>query len=387
MSIYLDNSATTPVDPRIIDDMMPYFKEKYANPSSIHNDGRVVREDVDKAREDVASLIGADSSEIIYTASGSESDNMAIKGLAYGMKHRGKHLITSNIEHKAVLETFKYLEKEGFDVTYLNVNNDGIVDIEDFRKSIRKDTILVSIMLANNEIGTIQPVKEMAEICRDNDVYMHTDAVQALGKMPVDVTDLGVHMLTFSGHKIYAPKGIGVLYVDESLKDFIVPLVHGGHHEYGLRAGTENVPYIIGIAKACEIIKNQLNEDLEKIGYLRDLFEKRVLEEIPDTYINGAKDRRVCSISNITFKYIEGEALMVYASEIDCSTGSACTSDSVDASHVLYAINADPVDMHGALRFSLGRFNTEEEVNRAVDILKENVKKLRQMSPLLQTNK
>jgi len=383
MSIYLDNSATTPIDPRIVDVMMPYFKEKYGNPSSIHSEGRIVREDMDKAREDVASLIGASFDEIIFTASGSESDNMALKGIAFGLKHKGRHIITSKIEHKAILETCKYLENEGFEVTYLPVSNEGVVNIDDFKKSLREDTILVSIMLANNEVGSIQPIEEIAGICSSRGVYVHTDAVQAVGKMPVDVTDLGVHLLTFSGHKIYAPKGIGVLYVDESLKDFIVPVIHGGHHEFGLRAGTENVPYIVGLAEACNIIKDQLHADMEHVGKLRDLFEKRVLDEIPDTYVNGSIEKRVCSISNITFKYIEGEALMVYASDICCSTGSACTSDSVDASHVLYAIGADPVDMHGALRFSFGRFNTEDEVNKAVDILKENVQKLRQMSPLL----
>lgn len=383
MSIYLDNSATSPIDSRVLEAMIPYFKGKYANPSSIHNDGRAVRDEMESARGDIAALIGADPSEIIFTASGSESDNLAIKGIVKGLRGRGSHIITSKIEHKAVLETCSFLEGEGFDVTYLPVDKYGTIDVEEFKNSIRDDTILVSVMLANNEIGSVQPLTEMAQVCRDRGILVHTDAVQAIGKMNVDVNELGVHLLTFSGHKIYAPKGIGVLYVDESLKDFVQPLIHGGHHEFGLRAGTENVPYIIGLSEACRIIDDNLQSDIDHIKKLRDKFENRVLSEISNTYVNGTNENRIPSISNITFQYIEGEALMVYASEICCSTGSACTSESVDASHVLYAINADPVDMHGALRFSFGRFNTEEEVDRAVDILKENVMKLRKMSPLL----
>ncbi|BAI81613.1 cysteine desulfurase [Deferribacter desulfuricans SSM1] len=382
MYIYFDNSATTPIDPRVVEAMQPYFKEKFANPSSIHALGREIREDVEKARETVAKSIKAEPQEIIFTASGSESDNLAIKGVAYGLKHKGNHIITSKIEHKAVLETCKFLEKEGFEVTYLSVDKNGIIDIDELKKAIKKETILISVMLANNEIGTIQPIEEISKIAREHDVLVHTDAVQAMGKMEVDVNKLGVHLLTFSGHKIYAPKGIGVLYVDERVKEFMVPVIHGGHHEYGLRAGTENVPYIIGLAKACEIIDNELESDIKKIKEVRDRFESRILNEIPETILNGHKEKRVCSISNITFKYIEGEALMVYANEVCCSTGSACTSDSVDASHVLYAIGVDPVDAHGALRFSFGRFNTLEEADKAVEIIKKSVEKLRMMSPL-----
>ncbi len=382
MPIYFDNSATTPIDQRVLEAMLPYFKDKFANPSSIHILGREVREDIEKARQTIAETIKCDSTEIIFTGSGSESDNLAIKGIAYGLAHKGKHIITSKIEHKAVLETCKFLESEGFEVTYLPVDEKGLVKLSDVEKAIRKDTILISVMLANNEIGTIQPIKEISELARKHDIIIHTDAVQAMGKMDVDVSKLGVHLLTFSGHKIYAPKGIGVLYADERIRDFITPLIHGGHHEMGLRAGTENVPYIIGLAKACEIIQKELNKDIEKIKEIRDTFENRILTEIPETILNGNKEKRVCSISNISFKYIEGEALMAYAHEVCCSTGSACTSDSVDASHVLYAIGVNPVDAHGALRFSFGRFNTLEEVHKAVDILKEAVLRLREMSPL-----
>lgn len=384
MSIYLDYSATTPIDPRVFEAMIPYFKEKFANPSSIHSLGRIVREDVDKARATIAKSIGAEPHEIIITASGSSSDNMAIRSIAEKFADRGKHIITCAIEHKAVLQTCKYLEKHGYEVTYLPVDKDGIVSVEDFKNAIRRDTILVSIMLVNNEIGSVQPIREISDIAKKHQIFVHTDAVQAMGKMKIDVGELGVDLLTFSGHKICAPKGIGVLYVDENLKDDMIPLVFGGSQEFGLRAGTENVPNIIGLAKACEIVIDDVEEESARIKHLRDLFENRILTEIPKTYVNGSRDKRVCSVTNIAFKYIEAEALMIYADEICCSTGSACTSESVDASHVLYAIGVDPVDLHGSIRFSFGRFNTEEEVNRAVDMIKASVEKLRAMSPLAQ---
>ncbi|MCA1933092.1 MAG: cysteine desulfurase [Calditerrivibrio sp.] len=382
MSIYFDNSATTPVDIRVFESMIPYFKEKYANPSSIHIDGRSIREDVEKSRAVVAKTISALPDEIIFCGSGTESDNIAIKGIANSFKHKGKHIITSNIEHKAVSESCRYLEENGFEVTYLNVRENGIINIDDFKNALRKDTILVSIMLANNEIGTIQPIKEIGQLANKHGFILHTDAVQAVGKMNVDVSELGVHLLSFSGHKIYAPKGIGVLYIDKELKNFIEPIIHGGHQEDGIRSGTENVPYIIGISKACEIIQNELHKDIEHIKSIRDYFEGRILKEIPDVYVNGDTENRVCNISNITFKHIEAEALMVYASEVCCSTGSACSSGGMDASHVLYAINIDPVDAHGALRFSFGRFNTKDEVDKAVEMIKVSVEKLRAMSPL-----
>jgi len=382
MSIYLDYSATTPMDPEVFQAMIPYYTEKFANPSSIHTCGRIVREDVDKARETVANCIGAEAHEIVFTSSGTSSDNMAIRGIAEQLKDKGKHIITSEIEHKAVLESCKYLEKQGFEVTYLPVDKGGIVSVDDFKKALRDDTILVSIMLVNNEIGSIQPIREIAEIARKNHTVVHTDAVQAVGKMKVDVNELGVDLLSFSGHKICGPKGIGVLYIDDNLKDDFVPLVVGGSQEFGLRAGTENVPNIIGLAASCRIVKEKLEDEVKHIRDLRDLFEKRLFEEVGECYVNGSSEERVCSVSNITFKYIEAEALMIYAEEVCCSTGSACTSDSVDASHVLYAVGIDPVDLHGAIRFSFGRFNTEEEINQAVDVIKESVIKLRAMSPL-----
>ena len=383
MAIYFDNSATTRVDPKVVEAMLPFFSELYGNVSSIHSIGRQVRPYEEQARKSVAKLINADPEEIVFTASGSESDNLAIIATARAYKHKGKHIITSAIEHKAVLETFKFLEhEEGFEVTYLPVDKYGVIDMEYFKKSLRDDTTLVSVMLANNEIGTIEPIKEIASIASKKGIIVHTDAVQAVGKMNIDVNDLGVHMLTFSGHKIYAPKGIGVLYIDIELREKIHPIIHGGQQEGGLRAGTENIPYIVGLGKACDILLEKQDTEILHIKKLRDTFEKKVLENIPDTYVNGHIELRVPSISDIVFRYIEGEALMVYAREVCCSAGSACTSASTNPSHVLSAIKVDDVDIHGALRFSFGRFNTMEEVDKAVEILKESVEKLRKMSPL-----
>ena len=383
MAIYFDNSATTRVDPKVVEAMVPFFSELYGNVSSIHSIGRQVRPYEEQARKSVAKLINADPEEIVFTASGSESDNLAIIATARAYKHKGKHIITSAIEHKAVLETFKFLEhEEGFEVTYLPVDKYGIIDMDYFKKSLRDDTTLVSVMLANNEIGTIEPIKEIASIASKKGIIVHTDAVQAVGKMNIDVNDLGVHMLTFSGHKIYAPKGIGVLYIDIELREKIHPIIHGGQQEGGLRAGTENIPYIVGLGKACDILLEKQDTEILHIKKLRDTFEKKVLENIPDTYVNGHIELRVPSISDIVFRYIEGEALMVYAREVCCSAGSACTSASTNPSHVLSAIKVDDVDIHGALRFSFGRFNTMEEVDKAVEILKESVEKLRKMSPL-----
>jgi cysteine desulfurase len=379
--IYFDNSATTPVDPRVYESMIPYFKEKYANPSSIHKFGRAIKEEIDNARAKIAQFINADDDEIIFTGSGSESDNLAIKGIAFARRNKGNHIITSSIEHKAVLQTCKWLENYGFEVTYVPVNNKGVIDLEFLKSHVKNTTFLVSIMLANNEVGTIQPIEEVVNIVKNKHIIVHTDAVQAAGKMSIDVAELGVDLLTFSGHKMYAPKGIGALYVSDFLKDEIIPLIHGGGHEFGLRAGTENVPYIIGLSTACEIASKELTAEVQRIKEIRDKFEALILKNIPDTYINGEGAPRICNVSNISFKYVEGEALMVYASDICCSTGSACTSDE-GPSHVLQAMKIDPTDIHGSLRFSFGRFNKLEEVKPAVEIIKESVLKLREFSPL-----
>lgn len=383
MAIYFDNSATTRVDPEVLKAMEPFFTEYYGNISSIHSIGRQVRPFEEQARVSVAKLIKASPDEIVFTASGSESDNLAIIATARAFKHKGKHIITSSIEHKAVLETFKFLESyEGFEVTYLPVDKYGLIDMDYYKNALRDDTILVSCMLANNEIGTIEPIKEMVSYANEKGVIFHTDAVQAVGKLHIDVNELGVDLLTFSGHKIYAPKGIGVLYIDIELREKLHPIIHGGQQEGGLRAGTENIPYIIGLGKACEIIMEKQDLEILHIKKIRDSFEKKILSTIPNTYINGHKTCRVPSISDIVFKYIESEALMVYAKEVCCSAGSACTSASSNPSHVLSAIKVDEVDIHGALRFSFGRFNTMEEVDKAVEVLQECVEKLRKISPL-----
>ena len=385
LPIYLDYSATTPVDPRVAEKMMQFMTMDgtFGNPASrSHRFGWQAEEAVDIARNQIADLVGADPREIVFTSGATESDNLAIKGAANFYQKKGKHIITSKTEHKAVLDTCRQLEREGFEVTYLPVDKYGIIDMDYFKKSLRDDTTLVSVMLANNEIGTIEPIKEIASIASKKGIIVHTDAVQAVGKMNIDVNDLGVHMLTFSGHKIYAPKGIGVLYIDIELREKIHPIIHGGQQEGGLRAGTENIPYIVGLGKACDILLEKQDTEILHIKKLRDTFEKKVLENIPDTYVNGHIELRVPSISDIVFRYIEGEALMVYAREVCCSAGSACTSASTNPSHVLSAIKVDDVDIHGALRFSFGRFNTMEEVDKAVEILKESVEKLRKMTPL-----
>ncbi|MDY6820290.1 MAG: cysteine desulfurase family protein [Deferribacterota bacterium] len=384
--IYFDNSATTPVDSRVYNAMKPYFTDKFANPSSIHLLGREVNEDLAIARENISKLINALPEEVIFTGSGTESDNLALKGIAFALKNKGNHIITSSIEHKAVSETMKWLETAGFTVTYLPVDKKGTVDLSSLEKSINDNTILISIMLANNEIGTIEPMKDVVNIAKPKNIIVHTDAVQAIGKMKIDVNELGVDLLTFSGHKIYAPKGIGALYIENSLKDKIVPLIHGGGQEYSIRSGTENVPYIIGLAEACDIINKELDNEVKHTKAIRDKFEELLLKEIPDIYINGDVSNRVCNISNISFKYIEGEALMAYTPEICCSTGSACSSEE-GPSHVLKAIGINPIDIHGTIRFSFGRFNRLEEVPRAVSLLKDSVAKLRKLSPLYNKNK
>ncbi len=383
MAIYFDNSATTKVDKRVLDSMIPFFEDRYGNPSSVHSLGREARSYLDSSRKVIADILKAEESEIIFTGSGTESNNIAICQAALALAHKGKHIITSAVEHKAVLEPCHFLEKEGFEVTYLPVDKNGLINIDDVKKAIRKDTIFITIMLANNEIGTIQPIKEIAKLAHDNSIFIHTDAVQAMGKMPVDVSDLGVDMLTVSGHKIYAPKGVGILYIDKEFQSKLTPFTYGGDQEFGLRPGTENIPYIVGIAKAFEILDESLDKNIEHLKAVRDRFEKKVAEEISDTYVNCATAPRVPSISSTTFRFIEGEALMVYAREVCCSAGSACTSTSSTPSHVLGAIGMDEVDFHGTLRFSFGINNTFEEVDEAVEILKTSVNKLRAMSPLV----
>ncbi|NOQ38601.1 cysteine desulfurase NifS [archaeon] len=381
-TIYLDNSATTQVHPEVKEAIQPYLSEKYGNPSSIYHKGREAKEAVEDARKKVAALIGADPEEIIFTCSGTEGNNMALKGIAFANKDRGKHIITTKIEHKSILNTAKWLEMQGFEVTYLNVDENGTIDIEHLKKAIRPDTILVSVMFANNEIGTIQPIEKIRDILKDKSIYFHTDAVQAAGKIDLDVKELGIDLLTLSGHKMHATKGIGALYIRKGTK--IEPILHGGGQERSLRSGTENVPEIVGIGKAAEIAK----KDLEKNRILLKNLEKRLKEdifrEIPELILNGHPEKRLPGNLNISFKYIEGESVVLMLDEkgICVSTGSACTSNSLKPSYVLTAMKKDPVFMHGSIRFSIGAFNTEEDIDAITKTLPEIIKSLRAISPL-----
>ncbi len=381
--VYLDNAATTPVEPEVLKAMEPYYREKFANPSGIYSFAQEVKKDIENAREKMAEFLNANSSEIIFTGSGTESDNNAIKGIAFANQGKGKHIITSKIEHHAVLNTCKYLEQHGFFVTYLPVDKYGLIDPSDFKKAIRKDTILTSIMYANNEIGTIEPVKELAEIAKEHNIYFHTDAVQAAGKIRLDVKHLGVDLLSISAHKFYGPKGAGLLYIKKGTK--IHPLIHGGHHEKNRRAGTENVAGIIGMAKAAEISMEFLKnpESNLKIKKLRDMLEKGITEKISEVIVNGHPEKRMNNILNICIKYIEGESILIHLDfeGICASSGSACTSGSLEPSHVLLALGLPHEVAHGSIRFSFGKFNTEEDVRKVLDVLPEIVEKLRNMSP------
>ena len=375
--IYLDNAATTPIDPKVLEAMLPFLKEKYGNASSLHEWGREAREAVEKAREIIAKKLNVKPHEVIFTSGGTESNNFAIKGIAFATKDKGKHIITQKTEHPCVLNACRFLEKLGFEVTYLDVDEYGMVKVGDVENAIRKDTILVSIMHANNEIGTIQPLKEIGEICRERGIYFHTDACQSFTKEPLDVEEFNLDLVTINAHKIYGPKGVGALIVKEGVK--IEPLVHGGGHEFGLRSGTENVPGIVGFGKAVEIAKK---EDTEHMRRLRDLLIKRVLSEIPDVRLNGHPTKRLCNNVNFTFYGIEGEALVLRldARGIACSTGSACSSHKLEPSHVLLAIGLKPEEAHGSLRMTLGKQNAKEEIEYAIEALKEEVEDLREIS-------
>jgi cysteine desulfurase len=379
MKVYLDHAATTPVDKEVLEAMLPFFDEKFGNASSLHAYGREAREALEKSREDVAKLINADADEIIFTGSGTESDNLAIKGIAF--KHGKGHIITSKIEHPAVLETCKYLEKKGFDVTFLPVDKYGLVKPEDVENAIRDDTILISIMHANNEIGTIEPIEEIGEIAKKHGIIFHTDAVQSAGKIEIDVKKINVDLLSMSSHKIYGPKGVGALYVRRGIK--LEPVLHGGGHEKGLRSSTENVAGIVGFAKACEICRRRMREDAKKITRLRDKIIKEVLK-IEESYLTGHPIKRLPNNASFYFKGIEGESLvlMLDAKGISTSTGSACSSKKLQASHVLLAIGIRPEDAHGSLRVTLGRENTEEEIDYFLEVLPEVVEELRKISPM-----
>lgn len=377
MKVYLDNAATTPVDKRVLDAMTPYFSECYGNPSSLYSFSHDAGKAVENARKTIAKLINAEPSEIIFTSGGTEADNLAIKGTVKGGKG---HIITSVIEHPAVLNACKSLEKEGFEVTYIPVGKDGIVSVEDVVKSIRDETVLITIMHANNEIGTIQPVEEIGAIAREKGIVFHTDAVQSVGKIPLEVKKMNIDLLTISSHKIYGPKGVGALYVRNGVQ--LEPVSDGGGHEKGLRSGTENVPGIVGFGKAAEIAINEMDSDTTRIKKLRDRLMEGALE-IENSWINGNREKRLPSNINLGFKFIEGESLVL---ELDfkgiyASTGSACSSKSLEPSHVLRALGLPPQDCHGSLRLTLGKYTTEEEVDYVLKMLPETVGKLRRISP------
>lgn len=381
--IYLDHSATTPVDPQVAELMLKYLTEYYGNPSSVHLFGREVKKAVDEARNQVASLIGSDPSEIIFTGGGTESDNLAIQGAAKARGSKGKHLITSAIEHHAVLDTFKYLAKNGYELTIIPVNEEGLVSVEDVRKAIRPDTILISIMHANNEVGSIQPVEEIGKIAREKGILFHVDAVQSLGKIPVNVQEINADLLTISSHKIYGPKGVGALYIRKGVR--ISPLVFGGGQERKIRSGTENVPGIIGFGKACELAGQRLEEEASQLVKLRDKLIEGILERIKDVKLNGPRgEKRLPNNVNVSINYVEGESLLLSLDMIGiaASSGSACTSGSLDPSHVLLAMGLSHEVAHGSLRFSLGRQNTEEDIEYVLEELPKIVDRLRMMSPL-----
>jgi cysteine desulfurase len=378
----MDNSATTPVKKEVLNEMLPYFAEKYGNPSSIYSLGSQSKVAVETSREKIAKTIGANSREIFFTAGGSESDNWALKGVAFANRKKGNHIITSKIEHHGILHTCEYLEKQGFRVTYLDVDEYGIVDLEQLRESITDDTILISIMFANNEIGTIQPIREIGEIAKEKGVYFHTDAVQAVGHIKIDVNELNIDMLSMSAHKFYGPKGIGALYIRQGVK--IDPLIGGGGQERNRRAGTENVPGIVGMGKAMELAYENVDEHNERLISLREKLIDKIFKNIDHVRLNGHPTNRLPGNVNVCFKFIEGESLLLSLDMegIAGSSGSACTSGTLDPSHVLLAIGLPHEIAHGSLRLTLGDFNTEEEVDYVVEKLIEIVSRLRSMSPL-----
>jgi cysteine desulfurase len=380
--IYMDHAATTPTDVKVVKAMKPYFSLKYGNPNSIHSFGQEAREAVEEAREKIAHLIGANPSEIVFTAGGTEADNYAIKGIAWANQKKGNHVITSKIEHHAVLHSCQFLEKQGFKVTYLPVDKYGLIDPEDVKKAISDKTILVTIMHANNEIGTIEPIKEISKIAKKAGIYFHTDSVQTTGHIPIDVNDLGVDMLSMSGHKFYGPNGVGALYLRKGTK--IVTLIDGGAQEKNRRAGTENVAGIVGMGKAAELAEKRLLQGKEdEVIKLRDKLIKGITEKIDHTRLNGHPIKRLPGNANFCFEFVEGESMLLSLDMegVAASSGSACTSGSLEASHVLLAIGLPPEIAHGSLRLTLGKDNTEEEIDYMISILPGIIEKLRALSP------
>ena len=380
--IYVDNSATTPIKSEVFDAMLPWLKTNFGNPSSIYKEGRCAKEAINIARAQVAKAIGCEQSEVFFTGSGSEADNWAIKGVAYALKEKGNHIITSSVEHHAVLHTLEALEKDGFEVTYLPVDEFGMVSEKDVENAITDKTILITIMTANNEIGTIMPVDKIGEIAKKHGVLFHTDAVQAVGMMEINVKEMNIDLLSLTAHKIYGPKGIGALYVRKGIK--LKKFIDGGAQESNKRAGTENVSGIVGLGKAIELATSDIKGHTERLSKLRDEYIRLILEKIPHTRLNGHPEKRMASNANISFEFIEGESLllMLDMKGISASSGSACTSGSLDPSHVLLAIGLKHEIAHGSLRVTFGDFNTMDDVEKIVDALSEIVQRLRDMSPL-----
>ncbi len=382
MKVYLDYAATTPVNKDVLKEMHPFFNESYGNPSSIHSYGREARKAMDLARGRIAQSLNARPEEIFFTSSGSEADNWAIKGVAYALEDKGKHIITTKIEHHAVLHTCQYLEKEGFQVTYLDVDQYGLISLDDLKDAIREDTILISIIYANNEIGTIQPIKEIAKIAKEKSIILHTDAVQAYGSIEIDSKDLGADLISISAHKIYGPKGIGGLYIKKGVR--LQALLHGGAQERRRRAGTENLPGIVGFGKAAELASKDLKTNSKRLLQLRDYLIVELMKRIPYTRLNGHPSSRLPGNVNVSFEFIEGESLLLSLDMVGIagSSGSACTSGSLDPSHVLMAIGLSHEIAHGSLRLTLGTPTTREEIDYVIEQLPPIVDRLRQMSPL-----
>ncbi|MBD7913294.1 MULTISPECIES: cysteine desulfurase NifS [Clostridium] len=381
-NVYMDYAATTFVKPEVLEEMMPYFTEKFGNPSSFYEISRITKRAIDESRGKIAKALNSESDEVYFTGGGSEADNWAIKGIASAYKNKGNHIITTKIEHHAVLHTCEYLEKQGYKVTYLDVDKEGFINLDDLRNAITDETILVSIMFANNEIGTIQPVKEIGAICKERGVLFHTDAVQAVGNVPVDVKDMNIDLLSLAGHKIYGPKGIGVLYIRKGVR--IHNLIHGGGQERARRAGTENIAGIVGLGKAIELATENLDEHMNKMSKLRDKLIDGLLK-IPHTNLNGPRgDKRLPGNVNVCFRFIEGESILLSLDfeGVSASSGSACTSGSLDPSHVLLAIGLPHERAHGSLRLTMGDRTTDEDVEYVLEVVPPIIERLRNMSPL-----
>jgi len=391
--VYMDYAATTPTHPEALEAMLPYFSEKFGNPSSIHGFGQEAKAGVQDARLKVAKLIGAESAEIVFVSSGTESDNYVLQGVASKREEEGKHIIATKIEHPAILKSLNLLEKQGFKITLVPVDKDGLVDPMEIKKAVTDETILVSVMHANNEIGTVQPLSEISKVIKELNaqrkvpIYFHTDAVQAVGQIPVDVNELGVDLLSLSAHKFYGPKGVGATYVRAGTK--IAPFIRGGGQERGRRASTENVPGIVGLGKAAELAKNEMQSRIEHLTALRDKLIKGLMEKIPDIELNGHPTKRLPKNVSVTVKYVEGEAMLLNLDMqgIAVSTGSACAAGSLKPSHVIKALGKSDVDLHGAMRFTLGRLNTEEDIDYVLEIFPQIVRTLRKMSPLVKNDK